>query len=61
MTPQIQLIKQVSLQFLPASVVLLFGSRARNDYETDSDYDFLIITQEKLSVEKKRNYKAKIC
>ena len=24
--------------------IILFGSRARGDYRTDSDYDFLIIT-----------------
>ncbi len=28
--------------------IILFGSRAREDYKEDSDYDILIITKEKL-------------
>lgn len=29
----------------PAAKVILFGSRARNDYHEDSDWDFLILTK----------------
>lgn len=29
--------------------VILFGSRARGDYRSDSDWDFLILTREKVS------------
>ena len=29
--------------------VILFGSRARGDYRTDSDWDFLILTKERAS------------
>ena len=36
---EIQIIKQISYQFFPTCVILLFGSRARNDYTEDSDYD----------------------
>jgi len=60
MKKQIKIIKQISLQFFPTCEVILFGSRARNDYTEDSDYDILIITNEELSIEKKREFKAKI-
>lgn len=31
------------------ATVILFGSRARGDHKADSDWDFLIITQQKAS------------
>jgi len=31
--------------------VLLFGSRARGDYKRDSDWDLLVVTEEKLDRE----------
>ncbi len=59
-TIQTKIIKQTSLQFFPTCAILLFGSRARNDFAEDSDYDFLIITENELSITKKREFKAKI-
>lgn len=59
-TRAIQIIKEVSRMFFPDCIILLFGSRARNDYTPDSDYDFLIIIQQELSIRQKREYKAKI-
>ncbi|RLD68940.1 MAG: nucleotidyltransferase domain-containing protein [Bacteroidetes bacterium] len=56
----IQIIEQASRLFFPDCVILLFGSRAKNEYTPDSDYDFLIIIQHELSIEQKREYKAKI-
>ena len=53
-------IEQTCRMFFPECEIILFGSRARNDYLADSDYDFLIIIPTELSVEKKRLYKAKI-
>lgn len=38
-----QLVKKEVNQIVPNSVVILFGSRARNDFRTDSDWDFLIL------------------
>lgn len=38
---------------LPGARVLLFGSRARGDYDRFSDYDLLIITPETLPDRKK--------
>ena len=40
----IDLIKKTAREFLPQAEVLLFGSRARNENSSDSDYDILIIT-----------------
>jgi len=60
MTNESEIIKRTTLQFFPTCEILLFGSRARNDFEEDSDYDFLIITKKELSITQKRDYKAKI-
>ena len=35
----LSIIKEITRRFLPGSKVLLFGSRARKDYNPDSDYD----------------------
>lgn len=37
-------IKSTVLQIDQGAVVILFGSRARGDNRTDSDWDFLILT-----------------
>ena len=58
MKTQKEIIKQVLLQFFPASIILLFGSRARNDFTKDSDFDLLIITNKELNTIEKRKYKA---
>jgi len=34
--------------------IMLFGSRARGDYTGDSDYDFLVIIQNPMSLSEKR-------
>lgn len=56
----INLIKDSASEFLPDSKILLFGSRARNDSTSESDYDFLIITQEQIDISTKREYKSKL-
>ena len=53
-------IKSACRLFFPDCDVILFGSRAREDYSFDSDYDFLIIIPEDISVKHKRASKAKI-
>jgi len=55
-----KIIKQITLQFFPSCIVLLFGSRARNEHSEDSDYDLLIIINQELSVHEKSEYKSKI-
>lgn len=37
-------IKNTVLRIDQGAVVVLFGSRARGDYRSDSDWDFLILT-----------------
>lgn len=37
----------------PKAKILLFGSRARNDYREDSDWDFLILTEKEVTRELK--------
>lgn len=40
------LVKKQILLIDPLATVILFGSRARGDAEIESDWDFLILTQE---------------
>jgi predicted nucleotidyltransferase len=47
------LIRQTVDAFIPGSRILLFGSQARGDYDNASDYDLLIITNQKYSVKEK--------
>ncbi len=46
-------IKVIVHQYLPNAQVLLFGSRARNDFRKDGDYDILIVINENLSPQEK--------
>jgi len=46
-------LKVIVHQYLPNAQVLLFGSRARNDFRKDSDYDILIVINENLSPQEK--------
>jgi len=55
-----EIINKCCKQYLPNCGVLLFGSRVRNDYTEDSDYDFIVITETELSVEKNREYRHEI-
>jgi uncharacterized protein len=50
----LSIIKSTANKILPNCRILLFGSRARKDNTNDSDYDFLVITQETLDIRKKR-------
>ena len=43
---------------IPIKKIILFGSRARGDYSEFSDYDFLIITEETLSIKEKMKISA---
>lgn len=46
-------IKTTAHEYLPDAEVLLFGSRARNEGRSDSDYDILLITKNNLSPKEK--------
>lgn len=41
-----QLVKQAVHTVVPTADLILFGSRARGDFEPDSDWDFLVLTDE---------------
>ena len=47
-------IKSVALQILPGAKVLLFGSRARQDFDNHSDYDIMLVVPENIEIQKNR-------
>jgi len=49
----LRIIKDTAGEFIPDSEVMLFGSKARGDSNSDSDYDILIITSQDLSTKAK--------
>lgn len=49
-------IKSTAHSFLPEARVLLFGSRARGNYDKFSDFDLLVITKKTLSQKEKINW-----
>lgn len=49
-------IKSTVHSFLPDARILLFGSRAKNSYDKNSDFDLLIITQKTLTPREKINW-----
>ena len=56
----LSIIKSTANKIIPDCRVLLFGSRARKDNKTDSDYDFLVITRETFDIHKKRTLSSMI-
>lgn len=48
-----QMVKQAVHSVVPNADVILFGSRARGDAQPDSDWDFLVLTDEPFSWELK--------
>jgi len=53
-------IKAIARDFIPDAEVLLFGSRARKEARSGSDFDLLIMTNNKFTVEKKIAIRAAI-
>ena len=56
----LKFIKETVNELLPGNKILLFGSRARDDFKSDSDFDFMIITRKKYTPENKRDYRAQL-
>ncbi len=54
----LSIIREIADRILPNSKILLFGSRARENYSNDSDYDFLVITKETIDIRRKRTLKS---
>jgi uncharacterized protein len=50
----LSIIREIATRFVPGCKVLLFGSRARKEEALDSDYDFLVITQQTIDIREKR-------
>lgn len=59
-TEILQTIKSEARKIIPGCKVMLFGSRARGDYNNDSDYDILVITEKQLSIPEKRQLRNQI-
>ena len=53
-------IKTIVQSILPEAKVILFGSRAKGTETEESDFDLLIITEEKLSEKEKLDTRSKI-
>ena len=56
----IEIIKKTSREYLPDAEVLLFGSRARKNASSESDYDILLITNKELLPKHKLPIRTKI-
>ena len=56
----IGIIKNTSHEYLPDAEVFLFGSRARKNASSDSDYDILLITNTELLPKDKFSIRTKI-
>ena len=54
------MIRQTVQSCLPGSRVLLFGSRARGDYDRFSDYDLLIVTPTTFSHQEKMDWSSRL-
>jgi predicted nucleotidyltransferase len=58
--PTIELIKKTAHEYLPDAEVFLFGSHARNEASSESDYDILLITKNDLSSKEKLPIRTRI-
>ena len=56
----IQRVKQNILSIDESATIILFGSRARGDAKKDSDWDFLIITDNPVDKKKKESFRDKL-
>ena len=53
-------VKATVQEILPNASILLFGSRAKDNYHKDSDYDLLIVSEVPISKKEKLDYESKI-
>lgn len=53
-------VKKIITYFLPGSRIILFGSRARGDFDSRSDYDLMVISKKELDFKEKRKYASDI-
>jgi uncharacterized protein len=57
---QLETIKSLSKELIPGCEVILFGSRAREEYGIDSDYDILIVIPSKIDIRDKLVFKSRL-
>ncbi len=55
-----QLIRQHVNSVDPSTEVILYGSRARGDARSDSDWDILLLTSNSVNIELERKYRDKL-
>ena len=53
-------IKTTVLSYIPDAKVLIFGSRARGDFNTHSDFDLLVVTKNNIGAKEKMNMESRI-
>jgi predicted nucleotidyltransferase len=49
----LQRIKDIVLEIVPGSQIFLFGSRAKGNAESNSDYDLMVVTKKNYDVREK--------
>jgi uncharacterized protein len=54
------LIRQYVSEVEPSAEVILYGSRARGDEQTDSDWDIIILTNLQSNIETERKFRHKL-
>ncbi len=54
------LIKKSVLEIEPSSEVILYGSRARGDERSDSDWDIIVLTNLDADIETERKFRHKL-
>jgi len=55
-----QILKTLDEMGISAKQIILFGSRARGDFEEESDYDILVVIENSISIREKREIWQKI-
>ena len=53
-------IKATVLSYIPDAKVLVFGSRARGDFNTHSDFDLLVVTKNTIGAKEKMDMESRI-
>lgn len=53
-------VKEAIYAVSPYAKIILFGSRSRGDYREESDWDFLILTDEEATEELKRKIRYRV-
>lgn len=55
-----EIIKRIVKNIIPECKILLFGSRTRDDFKFNSDYDILIIVQNQIPIKEKFSLRTQV-